>query len=498
MQGVDLPKRQIYLVYAAMMMATALSALDGTIINTAMTTIIGELGGLRAYTWVGTAYLLTSTVATPLFGKFSDLFGRRNFTQIAIGTFVIGSLLCAVANSMTLLVIGRGIQGIGGGGIMAMSVVVIADIISPRERGRYVGAFMSVYAIASVAGPLLGGFFVDQLNWRWIFLINIPLGIVASAMVHSSLRIPFVKRETKVDVLGALLLVSFITSLVLMISWVSEEWGWSSSPTVAVGALTATLLAGFLWWEPRASDPILPLHLFKNRIVQMVIPMVALVGALITAVGAFMPLFLQAVSGVSPMNSGLLMVPMMGGITFTSIWVGRRIATTGRYKIWPILGMICGIAGTVAMTFINDSPVAITAAVIGMVFVGFATGATMPTGTLVVQNSVDVRDLGIASSVTVLCRSLGQTIALAAFGAIFNAQVIGKIEDEYLRTPRTINNLPEPARSNAINVITDGVQAVFMWAVPLAVLAFICTLFIVELPLRQQTALEEQQDAVAL
>jgi len=204
------------------------------------------------------------------------------------------------------------------------------------------------------------------------------------------------------------------------------------------------------------------------------------------------------VSGVSPMNSGLLMVPMMGGITFTSIWVGRRIATTGRYKIWPILGMICGIAGTVAMTFINDSPVAITAAVIGMVFVGFATGATMPTGTLVVQNSVDIRDLGIASSVTVLCRSLGQTIALAAFGAIFNAQVIGKIEDEYLRTPRTINNLPEPARSDAINVITDGVQAVFMWAVPLAVLAFICTLFIVELPLRQQTALKEQQDAVAL
>ena len=233
MQDVDLPKRQIYLVYAAMMMATALSALDGTIINTAMTTIIGELGGLRAYTWVGTAYLLTSTVATPLFGKFSDLFGRRNFTQIAIGTFVVGSLLCAVANSMTLLVIGRGIQGIGGGGIMAMSVVVIADIISPRERGRYVGAFMSVYAVASVAGPLLGGFFVDQLNWRWIFLINIPLGIVASAMVHSSLRIPFVKRETKVDVLGALLLVSFIISLVLLISWVSEEWGWASSGLVS-------------------------------------------------------------------------------------------------------------------------------------------------------------------------------------------------------------------------------------------------------------------------
>ena len=252
------------------MMATALSALDGTIINTAMTTIVGDLGGLRAYTWVGTAYLLTSTVVTPLFGKFSDLFGRRNFTQIAIGTFVVGSLICAIANSMTVLVIGRGVQGIGGGGIMAMSVVVIADIISPRERGRYVGAFMSVYAIASVAGPLLGGFFVDQLNWRWIFLINIPLGIVASAMVHSSLRIPFIKRDTQIDFIGAFLLVGSITSLVLMISWISGEWGWSSAPTVATGALTVSLFAGFIWWEPHAADPILPLHLFKNRIVQMV------------------------------------------------------------------------------------------------------------------------------------------------------------------------------------------------------------------------------------
>jgi EmrB/QacA subfamily drug resistance transporter len=495
-QGIDLPKKKVYLVYAAMMMATALSALDGTIINTAMTTIVGDLGGLRAYTWVGTAYLLTSTVVTPLFGKFSDLFGRRNFTQIAIGTFVVGSLICAIANSMTVLVIGRGVQGIGGGGIMAMSVVVIADIISPRERGRYVGAFMSVYAIASVAGPLLGGFFVDQLNWRWIFLINIPLGIVASAMVHSSLRIPFIKRDTQIDFIGAFLLVGSITSLVLMISWISGEWGWSSAPTVATGALTVSLFAGFIWWEPHAADPILPLHLFKNRIVQMVIPMVAIVGALITAAGAFMPLFLQAVSGVSPMNSGLLMVPMMAGITVTSIWVGRRIAHTGRYKIWPVLGMICGVFGMVLMTFINDTPLAISAAVIGMVFVGFATGATMPTGTLIVQNSVDIRDLGIASSVTVLCRSLGQTIALAAFGAIFNANVLGKIDDEYLRTPRTIKQLPEPARSDAIDVITDGVSAVFMWAVPLAVIALICTLFIVEIPLRKNTALQEQHEAV--
>lgn len=314
-------------------------------------------------------------------------------------------------------------------------------------------------------------------------------------MVHSSLRIPFFKRDTKVDVLGALLLVGFITSLVLMISWVSDEWGWSSSQTVATGALTVALLASFIWWEPHAHDPILPLHLFKNRIIQMVIPMVALVGAMITAVGAFMPLFLQAVSGVSPMNSGLLMVPMMGGITITSIWVGRRIASTGRYKIWPVLGMIAGIAGMVMMTFISNSSLAIAVAVVGMVFVGFATGAVMPTGTLIVQNSVEIRDLGIASSVTVLCRSLGQTIALAAFGAIFNANVLGKINDEYLRTPRTINELPEPARSDAIEVITQGVQAVFMWAVPLAVIAFICTLFIVEIPLRQNTALKEQHDA---
>lgn len=485
------------MVYAGMMTAVMLAALDGTIVNTALTTIVGELGGFRAYTWVTTSYLLASTAATPLFGKLSDIYGRQRFVKIAVIAFIIGSLLCAMANSMTFLVAARGVQGVGGGGIMAMSYVVIADIVSPRDRGKYVGAFMSVFAVSSVAGPLLGGFFVEQLNWRWIFLINIPIGIIALIVTASSLKLPFISRPTEIDYRGAFLLISTVASLILMFSWTSEEYGWASSANIAMAALTCILLTLFIWTEPRTANPIMPLRLFRNPVMQVVLPMIAILGAMLMSVGAFMPLFLQAVTGISPTKSGLLLVPMMGMTTISGLVVGRRTSATGKYRMWPILGTGAAIVGMCSLTFIDDTTFGLTMSVIGMAFIGFCVGGTMPTSTLAVQNSVEFADIGVASSTVILFRSLGNTVSLAAFGALVNGQLKSNLSPEnlaHLSKPRLIHSLPEPAKSVVMDAMTNAISLVFKVLIPFVVIAFVLALILEERPLRNTTALENGQN----
>jgi EmrB/QacA subfamily drug resistance transporter len=479
------------MVYAAMMAATALSALNASTVSTALTTIVGDLGGIRAYTWVTTSYMLTTTAATPLFGKFSDLYGRKNLTQFAIIVFFIGSILCAMAPSMTMLVAARAIQGIGSGGIQAMSFVVIADIVSPRERGKYVGAFTSIWALTSVAGPLVGGVIVDNASWRWIFIVNLPIGLIALAMVQKYLHLPTIRRDTKIDMIGAMLLTSGVASLILTISWVSEEYGWTSRPNLLMIALTLVLMTLFFWWEPHAENPMLPLHLFKNHTVQRMIPMVTLISAAMSLVGAFMPLFLQSVTGISPTNSGLLLVPMMAGLTIASTYVGRHTTVTGRYRLWPITGSVLLIFGLGFLTFIEESTSGIVYALIGMTLIGFCVGASMPVTTTAIQNSVSVQDMGVATSLSVLCRSLGSTISLAAYGALLNSQVIGKVDPQLLRKPREINSLPEPGRSLAIEVVSDAITLVYRAAIPLGVVALVLAYLVKEVPLRTHAAFED-------
>ena len=491
----SITQREVKLVYAAMMAATALSALDGTIVNTALTTIIGDLGGIKSYTWVVTAYLLTSTAATPLFGKFSDIYGRKAFTQVAIVIFLIGSVLCGAAPNMAVLVLARAVQGIGGGGIMAMSFVVIADIVPPRERGRYVGAFTSIFAVASVAGPLLGGLIVDNVSWRWIFYVNIPLGIIAIWMTQKNLRLPVIRRDTSIDVVGAVLLVSGISSLILTISWASDRFGWGGSGTLLMIALTVMLLGAFFAWEPRVENPMIPLHLFRNHTVQVMVPMTTFVGLCMSLVSTFMPLFLQAVTGVSPTNSGLLIAPMMIGITYASFTVGRLVTKHGHYRRYPIMGTAAGVVGLGMVGLISNSGTGITLAMVGMLLMGLATGSSMPTSTTAIQNSVDIQDLGTASSLSQLCRSLGTVVSLAAFGEVLNSQLIGHIDPEYLRAPRFINKLPEPARSQAINVVSDGITTVFRWALPIMIAAAFLSWMVKELPLRQHAAFEKPEPA---
>jgi EmrB/QacA subfamily drug resistance transporter len=487
----SISQREIRMVYAALMTATGLSALNGQMVSTALTTIISDIGGIEAYTWVSTSYLLTSTAATPLFGKFSDLYGRKKFTQFAILIFLAGSLMCAVAPNMTLLVLARAVQGIGSGGAMAMSFIVIADLVPPRERGRYVGAFTSIFAVSSVAGPLLGGLIVDNTSWRWIFVVNVPFGIFALWMTQRHLRLPVIRRDTSIDRLGATLLVAGVALLIIGLSWAPGHYGWVSAQTLGMLAGTVVIIAVFLWWEPRATNPIVPTHLFRNHTVQVMVPMVSLISAGMSTVSAFMPLFLQAVTGVSPTNSGLLLVPMMIGMTLASTWVGRRVTITGHYRTWPIAGAAVGSAGMALVAMVGNSNGRIAVSLLGMALMGLCVGATMPTSTTAIQNSVAVADLGVASSLSQLCRNLASTVSLAAYGALLNGHLQGRVDPKLLRAPRRINELAEPGRTDALEAISGAITKVFWWAVPLIVLSLVLTVMVRELPLREHAAFED-------
>jgi EmrB/QacA subfamily drug resistance transporter len=489
-----LTRREILIVFVGLMTALFLSALDTNIVGVALPTIVGDLGGLQQIAWVGTAYLLTSTAATPLFGKFSDLYGRRRLFQVAIMVFVVGSLLCAISQTMTQLVLSRGVQGVGGGGIFAMAFAVIGDVVPARERGRYVGFFTSVFAFASVAGPLLGGFFVDNIGWRWIFLINVPLGAIAMVVTSAALRLPFRRQPHKIDVLGATLLVAAVVSFILMISWGGEgTYGWSSAPVVGMGAATVLLTIGFVLWEGHAPEPILPLRLFDNGIFRVIAGLMLLMGGIMFGATQFLPLFLQAVDGVSATQSGLLMVPLMAGVTISSIGSGRLTAITGRYKRWPVIGMGLATVGTAMLATLSPDVSRIVIST-GMLLLGLGLGMTMPTSTLAVQNSVEFRDMGVATSMVTFFRSLGGCIGLAIYGAIFNAKIMASgVDETLLQSPDNIKLLPLAERTEVIDVLSDAVSAIFVVAVPIVFLGWILTLFLKEIPLRETTALSDAQ-----
>jgi EmrB/QacA subfamily drug resistance transporter len=489
-----LTKRQLYFVFAGVMTGMALAALDGTIVNTALTTIVGDLGGLRTYAWVGTAYLLTSTAVTPLFGKLSDVYGRRSLYQIAIVTFVAGSLLCGIAQTMTQLVLARSLQGVGGGGLMAMSFTIIGDVVPPRERGRYVGFLTGVFTLASVIGPLIGGFIVEHTSWRWIFTINVPLGIVAMLVTTSALRLPWTRHEHRIDFAGAGLLVGGVTALILMLGWSANSYGWLSSMSVGLLALSATLTGAFIARERVAPEPIVPSRLFAVPTVRVVIPMVFVSGAIMFGANAFLPLYLQAVSGVSPTNAGLLLSPLAIGVAVSAMVTGRLTAKTGRYKRWPILGMTLCIIGLLVLSPLRSERGWLAVAIVGMLFVGAGIGAFSPTSTLAVQNAVPWQDLGVASSLVLFFRSLGGVIGLAAYGALLNARIADKIDAELLRRPLAIRALPDEQRTAALAALTDGVTTIFRAAVPLAVIGLILACMLPELPLRSTSAM--QQSAV--
>jgi len=486
--------RQILLVLSGLMLGMFLAALDQTIVATALPTMAGELGGLEHLSWVVTAYLLTSTVSAPLYGKVSDLCGRKIVFQFAIVTFLIGSVLAGMSQSMGQLIAFRAIQGIGAGGLIVMALTVVGDVLSPRDRGRYQGYFGAVFALASVAGPLLGGFFVDNLSWRWVFYVNLPIGLIALVVVGVVLDLPFHRVSRPVDYFGSALLVGGVSALLMVTVWGGSGYEWGS-PTILglVGAGTVLILL-FLAQERRAEEPLLPLRLFRDRTFTITSAAGFIVGVGMFGGIVFLPLFLQVVMGASPTNSGLLLIPLMAGIVVASTMSGRLISRTGRYKVFPLIGTCLMALGLWLLSTMGPETTILQVSIY-MLVLGVGVGQVLQVLVIAVQNAVDARDLGIATSSATFFRSLGGSFGTALFGAILTsrlaADLAGVLPDgasspgDMTGSVDLIAQLPDGVREAVVEVFSDAITGAFAVAVPLALFALLLIIFLPERPLRE-------------
>jgi EmrB/QacA subfamily drug resistance transporter len=491
-----LSHRQILVVLGGLMAGMFLAALDQSIIATALPRIVSDLGGLEHLSWVVTAYLLTSTASTPLWGKISDLYGRRPMFQAAIVVFLIGSLVAGAAGSMAVLIGGRAIQGLGAGGLMALALATIGDVIPPRERGRYQGYFGAVFGTSSVAGPLLGGWLTDGPGWQWIFWINIPIGIAALVVTSVALKMPIVRREHSIDYVGAALIVASVTSILLYTAWAGTQYGWADPISLSL-LISGIVLAGvFVVVETRTEEPIVPLRLFRNRVYTPTIVFTAIMGMAMFGGIIFLPVYLQVVQGFSPTESGLALLPMVVGIFTTSISSGQMVTRTGRYKIYPILGAgITGLALLLMSTLAVDTPYWLLA--LYMFIFGAGLGFTMQIVVTAVQNAVQPRDMGAATSSVTFFRSMGAAFGTAMFGAVLTNRLThylasaaggslpaGTDETEIANNVQAIQRLPEEIHAVVVDAWVKALHDVFLTAVPVLVVGFVVAFFIPELRLR--------------
>lgn len=487
----DPPRQPVALIMTALILVMGLAMLDQTIVSTALPTIVGDLGGLEHLSWVVTAYLLTTTVVTPIYGKLGDMFGRKIVLQVAIVLFVVGSALCGLAQDMTQLILFRAFQGVGGGGLMVVAMATIADVVPARERGKYQGMFGAVFGLATIAGPLLGGFFVDNLSWHWIFFINVPLALIAWAVIAIAFTAHPEQHKRKIDYSGAVLLGVALTAIVLFTSLGGNTLEWGSWQIILMIAIGIAATFAFLWTESRAAEPILPLSLFRNSVFSMTSAIGFIVGLALFGAVTFLPLYLQVVKGVSPTASGLQIVPMMLGMLITSIGSGVLISRIGRYKPFPIIGsalMVIAMALLSQMT-VDTSRTMIT---VDMVILGLGLGLIMQVLILAAQNSVEPKDIGVATAGSTLFRQIGGSIGLSLFGALFASRLntgiaatlpAGAMPEGNI-SPNMVAQLPPDLLQPVLGVFVDALSIVFLVAAIIGVLAFVLTLFVKETPLR--------------
>ncbi|WP_062428706.1 MDR family MFS transporter [Herbidospora daliensis] len=498
--------REVMIILPGLLLAMMLAFLDNMIVGTAMPRIVGELNGLEYFTWVTTAYILGTTVSTPIWGKLGDLYGRKTVFLTSIVIFLVGSALCGMAgseflggvdNGMTELIAFRAIQGLGAGGLIVGVMAIIGDLVPPRERGQYQGIMAAIMSVAMIAGPLAGGFITDHLDWRWAFYVNLPLGGISLVWLWLKLDLPKKRTEHRIDWFGAIILTVGITALVLITSWGGQSHGypWGSWQIIGLAVLAVVSFAAFIPVERRAAEPIMPLHVFKDRNFNLISWIGFLLGFAMFGAISFLPLFQQLVQGATATNSGLLLLPMMAASMVVSLYVGKRITTTGKYKAFPVIGGVVMAIGMGLLTLMDvHTPLWQTGVFIAVL--GLGMGFLMQTTMLIAQNSVEQKDLGVASSASTFFRSIGGSFGVALFGAVFNNHLADGLREKFgeqagdmvasggQMSPAALAQLPPQIKTGFLESLAGAISGVFLWAIVFAVAVPILAAFIKEIPLR--------------
>ncbi|MFD9812469.1 DHA2 family efflux MFS transporter permease subunit [Streptomyces sp. NPDC059080] len=503
-------RRTVLVAIGALLLGMLIAALDQTIVATALPTIVSDLGGLDHLSWVVTAYLLASTAATPLWGKLGDQYGRKKLFQTAIVIFLIGSVLCGFARNMPELIAFRALQGLGGGGLIVLSMAIVGDLVPPRERGRYQGLFGAVFGATSVLGPLLGGVFVDHLSWRWVFYVNVPIGVIALAVIATVLHIPVRRTPHRIDYQGTFLIAAVAACFVLMTSLGGVTYRWSSWQIIGLAVLGLVLLAAFVAVERRAAEPVLPLRLFRLRTFTLTAVIGFVIGFAMFGSMTYLPTFLQVVQGVTPTMSGVHMLPMVLGMLLSSTASGQIVSRTGHYKFFPLAGTAVTAIGLLLLHQLGPASGVAVMSLYFFVF-GFGLGLVMQVLVLIVQNAVDYRDLGVATSGATFFRSIGASFGVSLFGTIFagrlGPRIAGAVAGHPLppgispstiaQDPRVAGQLPPAVRADVLNAYSVSITAVFLYAVPVVLVAFVLAWFLKEEPLRSSVTAPDTTEVLS-